>query len=258
MRFVYLAITALFLVTACKEGRSVEESASKNHDEIQQVFDNVFFVMAENVIDYAGFSEQSSRNMVIVREGRNLSLINTVKLSEKGLSELEKLGEIKEVIRIGAFHGRDDAFYVNRYSAGYWSIPGIVDEHGLETGKALTGGEKPFSDFQLINFETSKFPEAAILVKRDGGILITCDSIKNWLKADRFFDRATAKAYIEKNYFGQASLSSIWLQATAVKADDFKAILALPFNHVLSAHGEPLKNRAKEAIQKSYEAAFVN
>ena len=59
-----------------------------------------------------GIELQHSRNMIIVREEGKLSLINSVRLTDAGLRRLEKLGQIDKVIRIGAFHGRDDAFYL--------------------------------------------------------------------------------------------------------------------------------------------------
>lgn len=74
--------------------------------------------------------EKSSRNMVIVRENGELTLINTVRLDEEGLTALEHLGHVKNVVRIGAFHGYDDAFYLDRYHAQLWAIKGMIHQSG--------------------------------------------------------------------------------------------------------------------------------
>jgi hypothetical protein len=37
-----------------------------------------------------------------------------VRLDEPSLAELEKLGRVANVVKIGSLHGRDDAFYVSR------------------------------------------------------------------------------------------------------------------------------------------------
>ncbi len=44
---------------------------------------------------------QFSRNMVIVREGERLIIINSVRLNEEALAELEQLGTVTDVIRLG-------------------------------------------------------------------------------------------------------------------------------------------------------------
>ena len=66
--------------------------------------------------------------MVIIRNGNELSLINTVRLNEEGLAVLDALGTVKNVIRIGAFHGRDDGFYLERYQAKLWALKGMKSE----------------------------------------------------------------------------------------------------------------------------------
>ena len=87
------------------------------HGEIKQIFDDIFFVSGTNKTMHEGVELHHSRNMVIVREEGKLSLINSVRLTDTGLITLDQLGQVDKVIRIGAFHGRDDAFYVNKYQA---------------------------------------------------------------------------------------------------------------------------------------------
>lgn len=55
-----------------------------------------------------------SRNMAIVRQNNELTLISSVRLNDTGLSGLEKLGRVKHVVLLAGFHGMDDPFYKNR------------------------------------------------------------------------------------------------------------------------------------------------
>lgn len=55
-----------------------------------------------------------NRNMVIVKSGDELALINPVRLSDAALSQLDALGNVRHVLRLGDFHGLDDRFYVDR------------------------------------------------------------------------------------------------------------------------------------------------
>lgn len=80
------------------------------HSDIQEIFPNIFFVTGTNKTRYNGVELQHNRNMIIVRKKNKLSLINTVRLNDNGLASLDALGKVENVIRIGAFHGRDDAF----------------------------------------------------------------------------------------------------------------------------------------------------
>ena len=55
-----------------------------------------------------------SRNMFVIRQGDELILVNSVRLTDDGLKELESLGNVKHVIRLAFGHGMDDPFYQAR------------------------------------------------------------------------------------------------------------------------------------------------
>ena len=98
------------------------------HSAIEEVFPNLFMVrgsfqMAPLVT--------ITRNMFILRNSDGeLTLINSVRLSDVGEAALGKLGEVKHLIRIGAFHDRDDPYFVHRYKPTFWALPGT--RHSLD------------------------------------------------------------------------------------------------------------------------------
>lgn len=237
---------------------SSEAHMENSHTEIQEIFPDIFFVMGVNKTQYNGIELQHSRNMVIVRNNNKLSLINTVQLTDDGLTALDKLGTVENIIRLGAFHGRDDAFYLARYpSAKLWAIKGMEHANDKLADHELTpDGELPFKDCAFILFETALFPEGVLLLKKHDGILITCDSIKNWLEPDAFFSKETAALYQKKGFFGCASISKVWQQAMDVQATDMQKLTTLKFKHLISAHGQPLLNHADEHVTKSIKQEF--
>src|SRR5688572_6827527 len=81
------------------------------HGPITEVFPDVFVV--EGGFQFAP-GVRITRNMTVVRQGDELTIINSVRLTPDGEAELEKLGRVKHVVRIGAFHGADDPYYVDR------------------------------------------------------------------------------------------------------------------------------------------------
>lgn len=227
------------------------------HGEIKEIFPNIFLVAGTNITEFNGVELQHSRNMIIVRDDNELSLINTVRLKEEGLVKLDSIGKVKNVIRIGAFHGRDDAFYLDRYQAKLWALKGMQHaNHRLTDIELMPNGQMPFSHCELFSFETSVYPEGILHMTKHDGILITCDSVKNWLNPDEFFSDATAKLYEEQGFFGAASISDIWLQACQVKKTDFDRLQSLKFHHLLSAHGVPLLNEAYQYLQKNIKATY--
>lgn len=227
------------------------------HSEIKEIFPDIFFVTGTNVTHHDNTELQHSRNMIIVRDNNELSLINTVRLDDKGLAALDRLGKVKNIIRIGAFHGRDDAFYLDRYSAKLWALKGMTHDNNREADIQLVpNGQMPISDSSIFIFETSNFPEGILHLAREGGILITCDSIKNWVAADSFFSAETAKLYETLGFFGAASISSVWKQACNVNASDFVRLKTFSFQHLFSAHGEPLLNNAHELVTETIRQEY--
>lgn len=228
------------------------------HGPIEEVFPNIYMVTGINITHHEGQALQHSRNMIIYREENQLTLINTVKLTDAGLTELEKLGEITNLVRIGAFHGRDDAFYKNRYKAKLWALKEMQDENDAQVDFILEANTKmPFAHCAVLPFKTSSFPEAVLYIDEHDGILVTCDSVKNWTQADAFFSEQTASLYKKLGFFETASISDVWLGATKTKQSDFEAILALSFQHLLSAHGVALIDNAKTYLSVSVENAFT-
>jgi hypothetical protein len=53
---------------------------------------------------------QFSRNMTVVRDGNALTLINSMRIDGAGLAQLDALGRVAHVVKIGSLHRRDDAF----------------------------------------------------------------------------------------------------------------------------------------------------
>ena len=175
--------------------------------------------MGMNKTHYDGVDLQYSCNMIIIRNGEELSLINTIRLNDEGLSALDSLGKVKNVIRIGAFHSINDAFYLDRYPAKLCAIKGMQPSHNRPTDIELVpNGFLPIPDSELVVFETSVTPEGALYIAREGGILITCNSVKNWLNQDQFFNDGTVALYKRQGFFGAATISNIWMQATQVNS----------------------------------------
>ncbi len=229
------------------------------HGDIREIFKDVFFLTGTNKIHHDGADIQTSRNMIIIRNGSELTLINTVRLSEEGLKKLDRLGKVTNIVRIGAFHGRDDAFYKSQYpDAQLWTLKGMTYDNGLKSDRDLIPeGAMLFPNSSLFVFETSALPEGILHIEQDGGILISCDSIQNITSIDEFYNLATAESFKNQGLIKPANISPIWLGATHTNATDFYRLLKTKtFRHLLTAHGEPLMNTAFEQVTATYARTF--
>jgi hypothetical protein len=224
------------------------------HGEIKPALADVFYVQGTNKTHHAGIDLQTSRTMTIVRQGDELTLLNTVRLDEQGLQALEALGQVRHIVRLGAFHGRDDPFYRDRYGATLWALPNAEASDGV----LATGAFAPLRDAQIFSFASARFPEAALLLEREGGILVTCDAVQNWTHVDRFFSAETGAMFAAQGLIGEANLPATWRSACAPDASDFRGLAALPFQHLITAHGPPLLNAAQTRLRARIEEVFGN
>lgn len=227
------------------------------HGPIREVFPDVFFVTGTMKNEFFGSMWQFSRNMTIVRENGNLTIINSVRLNDEGLAELDKLGKVVNVVRIGDMHGVDDPFYVDRYNATFWALPGMTVKDNLKVDKELkVGGEMPFSGASLFVFETTQRPECIIRLDREGGIMIACDSLQNWTEPDEFFAPETVETMTNMGFFTPANLGPAWMHGSQPQAGDFQRLKEIPFKHALTGHGHPLMNTAKEEFHGTFKRIF--
>ena len=228
-----------------------------SHGAIEEVFPDVFFVSGAMETVLQDMDWKFSRNMTVVRDGERLIILNSVRLTDEGLAELDKLGKVTDVVRLGSLHGRDDPFYMDRYDVEYWAMPGMEHETGLKATQALAPDEPlPISDASFFDFRTTKLPEGIMRLDREGGILIACDALQNWLAPDEFFSDSSRELMTNMGFFTPANLGPVWVQAAEPAGDDFARLKELSFKHALCGHGEPLRDTAQEDYTATFKRIF--
>ena len=154
-------------------------------------------------------------------------------------------------------HGVDDRFYVDRYQATFWALPDMTIEDGLEIGSPLTtDGDLPVSNSSLFVFKTVKRPECILRLDRDGGIMIGCDSLQNWVAPDGFFKEETKETMQGMGFFTPANLGPAWMHGSEPQAEDLVRLKEVPFEHALCGHGEPLIGDAQSQYHKTFARLF--
>jgi hypothetical protein len=226
---------------------------------LQQVFDDVWWAWGTTrFLPGATFP----RNMTIVREGDELVVVHPVMMPPAEQSKLEALGKIAHVVRLGDFHGMDDALYVEKYGAKLWAPRGATPREGVRVDHEMVeGGPTPFSDGTLYCFDVAPFPECVIHLKRHGGLLLTCDSVQNWETMPAgvsFAGKLMAKGM---GFGGRACIGPGWRKQCEPKSGEnfgpkFRKLLGLEFRHFVSAHGPPVKDTAKDDLRSAVDALY--
>ena len=102
-------------------------------------------------------------------------------------------------------------------------------------------------------------PEAALLLRRDGGLLVTCDCIQHY--GDYRHNSLLARTLMPFIGFPRTTVvGPIWLKLMTAPGgsleSEFRRLLELPFERLLSAHGSLLGSGAREAVRAAVDRAF--
>ena len=231
--------------------------AAQHHEAIQSLGDEVFWVPGTMRLNPL---LTISRNMVIVREGTALTLINAMRLNPPGEAALAQLGEVRHVVRLGCFHGLDDAYLRQRFNARFWcqadsrTYPDPAPDQLLEAD-----GPLPFEDAKLLVFNEIKRPECALLIQRGPGILVTCDCLQNY--ADWSRHSLPARLMMPMMGFRRGlQVGPLWKKVQTPERGsirpDYERLLALEFDALISGHGQPLMQGARAAAGAAVARAF--
>jgi hypothetical protein len=241
------------------ERKPFPSSRGKKFGSLEQVFDDVWWAWGTTRF-FPGAT--FPRNMTIIREGEGLVIVHPVVMPPPEQAKVEALGRIEHIVRLGDFHGMDDALYQEKYGAKLWAPRGATPREGARVDHELCeGGATPFADGTVYAFHVAPAPETVIHLKRHGGMLLTCDSVQSWAKVPdgcSFFGSLMAKAM---GFKGRACIGPGWRKQCEPKSGEnfgpkFRSLLDLDFDHILSAHGPPVEGGAKADFQAAVDALY--
>ena len=182
------------------------------------------------------------RNMVVLRHGGELMLVNSVRLNAEGEAELNALGRVAHIMQIG-MHGMDDPYYVDRYQAKLWRADALRQDTVM-----------PFPDVSVFRFADTIRAECALLVQRDGGLLITCDAIQHWAPSGLMSPLAKVATRLI-GFQKPAQIGPPWRKKQTPPGGtlrgDFERLAALPFRRLIGGHGGLLEVDAQAQVRAS-------
>jgi hypothetical protein len=228
------------------------------HGPLVEVLPDVFVVTGTFRLDRFGLIA-FPRNMTVLRRDGELTLVNSVRLTEAGERDLVALGKIRHLVRLGAFHGVDDPYYLARYQPTFWlpeGMPAPPAATGSPTRSLVNAARPEFApDAEVFAFLNTRLSEAALRLPSGNGTLVVCDAIGNF-ETTAGFSRPMRWLTPRKSLRRCTVASAIWLRRMghgrgADLHGNYQRLLALDFDALLPAHGEALLSGAKDALRAS-------
>lgn len=197
-----------------------------------------------------------SRNMVAVRRGNAWVLLNPIRLRPEAEAELLQGLPVEDVVRLGTFHGRDDAYYVETFGARFWTVPGVQQYPEPKPDREIREeGEFPVPGARVVVFREARRAECVVWLP-EHRLLVTCDSVQHYEK-DRQLSLVARIVMRPMGFFKPCVIGPIWLKDMTPEGGslrrDFERVLALDFDHLVSGHGTPKIGGAKEALRRQVE-----
>ena len=236
------------------------------HGEIEKVFENIWFVQGQVTLPML-LPIKISKSMTIIRnpEDNSLTLINAMPLDDAGLAALTGLGEIKNTLRVGGFHGRDDLFYREKFGAKVFALKGHVYSKSLDSSNSGEGymqadvwldetSPLPVPDASLKILRSSTPPEAILCIHQQGGILVTADALHHVPAPNQYFNGLAKVALMFMGFFRPYNVGPGWARAAKPSLAEVRSILELEFAHVLPGHGSQVIGDAKEKYRPILES----
>ncbi|MGI9591645.1 MAG: hypothetical protein ACR2P8_09780 [Myxococcota bacterium] len=227
------------------------------HDPIEEIGPDVFMVRGTIRMNPL---IRITRNMAIVRHQGELTLVDPIRLSEAGERQLGELGTVKRILRLGPMHGVDDPYYLDRFQAELWA-PGDSEAYPEPKPDVRFTPETtlPFPDAAVFAIQGTKQPESMLLLRRGPGLLLTCDAIQNY--GDYRHNNLPARLLMPWIGFPKTTLvGPTWLKLMTPEGgsldSEFRRLLTLEFDQLLSAHGSLLREGAHAAVERAVNKAF--
>lgn len=219
------------------------------HGQLQQIISQVWYVTGS--VNFKPLV-RLPRNMVVIEHQGELTLINCVRLNRTEEKALDALGKVTHILKIGG-HDMDDAYYLDRYKATYWSVASPASDQKIDGSHRLVEGvELPFPNAQIFEFKDTIKPETAIILESEGGLLITCDSVQHWVTSDLMSFGAKIITRL-LGFQKPAQIGPAWkkkqTKPNSSLLADFNRLADIPFERIIGGHGGLLTSNGQATLK---------
>jgi hypothetical protein len=199
-----------------------------------------------------GLRIRFSRNMIAVRGADGWVLFNPVRLSEAAEAGLLAVAPFRHAVRLGAFHGRDDQYYVDKFGTEFWAARGRHAYEGPRITHEITeDGPLPLPGARVVTFRSGKLAECVVCLPQHR-LLLTCDSVQHY-ENDPQLSLLARLVMRPLGFFTPCVIGPFWLKATTPPGGSLRADFERVLAHLISGHGTLKKGGAKAALARNVQ-----
>jgi hypothetical protein len=226
------------------------------HGKVVKVFDDVYMVEGSFPM-LPGV--RIGRAMTIVKNGDDLTVINSIRVDEETEEEIKKLGTIKNLVRLCTGHGLDDPYYFQTFKPKYYSVAKEPMANAPHDVNLTEESEVPIPDAKVIVFKNipkGAEPECAMLIPQGGSTLVTVDAIQNGATPDHSSFLGRNMTYM-LGFNHTCNCPPLWRHNNGMDHwNDMERILALEWDNLCTGHGPAMVGGAKAAVEKNLKAIW--
>ena len=216
------------------------------HGKLEKLFENIWFMKGQVKMSMPPLKISKTMTVIKNPQTNDLTIINAMPLDGKGLEQLKSLGNVKNTLRIGGYHGRDDNFYKEMFGCTVYALKGHV--YAKDFKDACIETEKGYFQADILLDEQSELPipnaclkfiksshpvEAILHINQDNGILITADALHNMPAPDEFVGFGAKLVTKKMGFYKPYNVGPGWYKFATPSAKEVNSILDWNFEHVL-------------------------
>lgn len=192
--------------------------------------------------------------MTIIKEGPHIILVNALRFTDELNDQILALGDgTVHVVRLGAYHGRADGFWMEKCGerGRLWALAAHKMQDGV-VAEELRDGCLP-CDAQLFEFDLGR-PEA-VLVLRPEKFAVFCDAVLN-INSFQFVSWYARPIILFLGFRSAVNRNDSLYHGWVVKMvgkervrEEYVRMLELDFDSYSSGHGPAMLGGAREKIR---------
>jgi hypothetical protein len=228
------------------------------HGPITRVVDGIYVVRGSFQM---GPAMRIGRTMTVVEQSGGLVVLNAIRLSAEGESELERLGPVRHLVKLSDSHGIDEPYYASRYKPEVWALEGAKLGEGLTATKQL-GPACPIEGGVVLQYPgATGWRECALWLKNGGGTLITCDALQNHVDSEgaSLLGRVMTSLL---GFKGGVIVAPMWRKYQKLSGAGVRSALAQVaargFENLATGHGPAIAGGADGYVRDAIEQAVIS
>ena len=181
-------------------------------------------------------------HLIQIRDAGVIALVDPLPLSDGEIREIEELGRPTHILATCNYHIRESETLRQRWGCKLCLQEEQLGDAEVAVDGTLRDGDLLWGLVQVVRVRNLRFPEeVAFLVREEGGLMIAGDAVCGG-RRDFGIPEGEIRIPLPGEFFFPAGADA--------GRESLRGLLELPFEKMCFAHGTPVFDRPKEALER--------